>query len=967
MRVKNLKFLAFLLIVSGLLPQVFGASPKVASKSVVPRAVWAHEQSDLKPDSTVVWGRLDNGVRYVIKPNDEPPGQVSMRLYVDAGSLMEDDDQRGLAHFLEHVSFKGGKYFADEKSLVQYFERIGMAFGADTNAHTSLDETVYKLELPKNTEEYLRDGLKVLSDFGGGLLLKQEAIDSERGVILSEKRDHYTVDERVRDAFFEFALPGTLIPYRMPIGIESVIENANRDQFLKFYKDWYNTSREVVVIVGSVDPKAVVPLIEEYFGWMKPPVMLNEDPDLGDLVLSKEVKAKVHVEKEATAADLEFFVVRQHERYLDKQAQRVKNIQRNVGYQILSKRLSLISKQETAPFTYSLAQSVDLFNTFEIALINVKPKEGKWAECIPIIEQELRRVLQYGFTESEMAEAKANVINKYEQAVQSAPKRQSKVLVNAIVDAVSEKRVFTSPEEELRIAKLALGGLTEAQCLELFRQDWEGYSPLIFLTGNNSLNASEARILELYQESHGKAVEAPKSEPVPEFAYQYFGEPGKIVEEGYYEKLDIYYYRFANNVRLNLKKTDFNADMIFISVLIGNGELEEPKDKIGLGALASAVFYQGGLEKHSSVDLERIFSGKTMDVSFNVGSNAFQLGGVSNRRDFAQEMNLLTAFVVAPGYRDEAFRHAKVDFEELYRGLELKPDSVLANRVDRFLAGGNLRFGVPDKEKFFALTKEDVKNWLSKPLSSGYIEVSIVGDFDKDEVLSVVAKTFGALPIREASKDKKFHEDSAKFPVGGIKEIFELSSEFEKAYAIVYWPTVDYWDIETSRKLTVLSRIFSDRLRNEIRLKLGEAYSPYAVNEGYEAEKDYGRFYAVAGVKSSQANQVVDIILQIGKDLSSQGATEDEFERAIKPLIRQVELADRNNTYWLGVLSKSQVYPELIDWAQRRKAMYESFTLETINKVAKEYLRPDKAVGVVIVANKEKKQVEKEEKLERAE
>lgn len=960
MKSKNVKFLAVGLLAAFGLFQLGISLNKDTSGVAGAQAEWANRGGDLLPDPSVVWGKLENGVRYAIMPNDEPPGQVSLRLYVNAGSLMEAEDQRGLAHFLEHMAFKGGKYFPDQTSMKEYFERIGMGFGADTNAHTSFDETVYKLDLPKNTEDYLRDGIKILSDYAGGLLLKQADIDSERGVILSEKRDHYTVDERIRDAFFEFAFPGTLLPVRMPIGIEDVIKNAQRDRFLRFYQDWYNTNRIVVVVVGAVEPKKVEALMQEYFGTMKSLGVIKEDPNLGKLILPESIKAKVHIENEATALDLEFFVVRPHEKRVDMQAKRIREMQKGIAYKILSKRLELISKSEKAPFSGGSANRTDLFNAFDISYINVMPKHGMWKQCIGVIEQELRRVLEHGFTTMEMVEAKANAINAYEQAVQSAPKRNSKALSNLIVDELSDGKVFTAPQEDLKIAKLALEGLTAEKCLELFREDWVGYNPLIFLTGNAELEATEAMILEAYNNSRQVQVEAPKEEQVPEFAYKPSGEPGKIVEEGYYDKSGVYYYRFANNVRLNLKKTDFVCDVIDIAVIVGTGYLDEPKDKRGLGLLASAVFGEGGLEKHSIRDLERIFSGKTMGVSFKVGPDAFEFAGTTNRRDLADEMALMAAFIKAPGYRDEAFRNAHVNFEKIYRGIDLTPDSVLENRVQRFLASGNERFGFPDKEKLFALTKEDVRNWLSPQLSSGYLEISVVGDFDKDEVVDAVARTFGTLPMRELKQEKQFNEDSVTFPSGGVKKTFELSSEFEKALAIVYWPTTDYWEIATNRKLTVLSRVFSDRLLNELRIKLGETYSPYSANEAFIADKGYGRFYALAGVRSDQAAQVVDIILQIGKDLNEKGVTEDEFERAIKPLLRQIDLNERNNSYWLGVLDGSQVRPELINWAENRKTMFESFTAKDISSVAREYLQPSKAVGVMIVANKiqEKKQEE---------
>lgn len=916
------------------------------------RSIWPQEQSNLPPDPAITWGKLNNGFRYAIMPNDEPPGQVSLKLYVDAGSLMEDEDQRGLAHFLEHMSFKGGKYFPTQEALNHYFEHIGMGFGADTNAHTGLDETVYKIDLPKNTEEYLRDGFKVISDFANGLLLNQSDIDSERGVILSEKRDHYTVGERIRDAFYAFTFPGTIIPDRMPIGIEEVIQNANRDRFLRFYQDWYNTNRMILVIAGSVDPSKIPPLLQEYFGSIKPLENPKPDPDLGELKPYTS-PVKIHIEKETTSTDLEYFTVHPHKPYKDSLELRINNIQRYIAYQILNKRLELISKTENTPFTSPSAGRIDLFHAFEIPYVNVTPKENMWAESIPIIEQELRRALQYGFTEAEMNEAKANTLNAFEQAVLSAPKRKSRSLTSLIVSELSDKRVFTSPEEDLKNAKLAINDLTLQKALELFKKDWENQQPLIFISGDANLKATEALILDAYNKSKEKPVEAPKHEETPEFAYKNFGEPGKIIDQGHYPTSDIDYYRFANGVRLNLKKTDFESDNIYIIVEFGLGLLDEPTDKRGLGSLASAIFIDGGLQKHATTEIDRIFAGKTMSSSFHINADSFVISGATNKRDLPEEMNLLAALLTNPGYRDEAFRLAKINFEEYYKGLELTPEAVLGNHVDKFLAGGSDRFGAPDKDKFFALTTEDVKNWLSSPLNSGYIEISVVGDFNKEEVIKAVAKTFGALPTRTATKEQLFQPIPLKFPAGGTKKTFELTSEFEKALSLVYWPTTDFWNIETNRKLTVLAEIFSDRLINELRIKLGETYSPHASNTSSPTDKNYGRFVAMAGVRIEQADQAVDIISQIGKDLYEKGATQDEFERAIKPILRQLELVQRSNSYWLNVLKGSQVRPELITFAENRKEMYESFTLEDINKIAKEFLKPENAVTITIIAKKE--------------
>ena len=229
---------------------------------------WAHEESDLKPDQAVHWGVLENGMRYAIMPNGEPPGRVSLRFLIEAGSLMERDDEKGLAHFLEHMAFNGSRNF-ESGELVEYLQRLGMSFGADTNAHTSWKETVYYLELPRNDEETLDEGLRVFRDYADGLLLEEEEIDRERGVILSEKRSRDSAEFRIFKKEIAFLLPDALLSQRLPIGEESVLEELNEKDFRRFYRKWYTSRRMALVAVGDVDPSAIEKQIGEHFSTLK--------------------------------------------------------------------------------------------------------------------------------------------------------------------------------------------------------------------------------------------------------------------------------------------------------------------------------------------------------------------------------------------------------------------------------------------------------------------------------------------------------------------------------------------------------------------------------------------------------------------------------------------------------------------------------------------------------------------------
>ena len=271
---------------------------------------WPHEGSDLRPDQAVTWGSLENGFRYALLPNAEPPGRITLRLWVGSGSLQEADDQQGLAHFLEHMAFNGTKHVAAGE-MVEYFQRLGRSVGPDVNAHTSFEETVYKLDLPGNSPELLRDGLRLLRDYADRMLFEPEELDKERGIILNEMRLRDSVDYRTTKAAVAFAWPESRIPERGPIGTEEVIKTAPRERFLDFDRTWYRPERTVLVAVGAVDGEDLAAAIREHFGdWQAGDV--KAEPPMGE-VIARAGQARLHTEAEASATYVTLQRVRPHD------------------------------------------------------------------------------------------------------------------------------------------------------------------------------------------------------------------------------------------------------------------------------------------------------------------------------------------------------------------------------------------------------------------------------------------------------------------------------------------------------------------------------------------------------------------------------------------------------------------------------------------------------------------------------
>ena len=909
---------------------------------------WAHTASDLSPDSRVVWGHLENGFRYALLPHTEPPGRVSLRLYIAAGSLMEQDEEQGLAHFLEHMAFNGTRHFPPGE-MVEYFQRIGMAFGADTNAHTGFEETVYKIELPDSDPELREEGLRVFRDFADGMLLLEEEIEKERGVILSEKRARDSSAYREFVARWRFLFPDSLLSSRFPIGRDEVIEYASRRDFLDFYKSWYTADRMALVVVGEMNPSGWIPLIEAFFGDL-PRAEPRPDPNLG-AITHPGVTARLHSEHEAQAVQVSLQTVHPFAVQQDTRTRRLRELYRTIAYDILSRRLRVLSKQREASFYEGRAYAFDYLNFCEVGAVTLVCSPDQWRSTIETVEQVVRRALKFGFTKSEARDAGAKVLEELEQSAISAATQRSRDVADALVQSISQDRVFTHPQTDFERARTALQTVTPEQCHAAFSELWNASDRYLFVSGNLELENAETLLLEAFKDSTSTEVAPPQEGTDVPFAYTDFGTPGEVVSEQYIEDLDIYQVRFANNVRLNFKPTDFQANTVHIGVRFGGGKLEALPRQPGLSLLAETAFIEGGLTAHSVEQWESILAGRTVSAALVVGDDAFVLKGVTTPEDLLLQLQLLGAYLTHPAYREEAVDRARRSFDALYRQLSHTAEGTMQDRVARFLASGDFRFGFPKRDDVLARTIEELKAWLRRPLSEGYLEISIVGDVDPTAAKAAVAATFGALMPRRALYKPSYEvERTVTFPKGVRATTFNYPTELQRAVAAVYWPTTDISHIRTTRRLNLLARIFSDRLRLRLREEAGEGYSPYALNQPSVAYPGYGFFYGINLARPDQVTSVTKAIKAIGATLARDGVTVDEYKRALEPTLNFIKDYVRDNQYWLNVvLMRSQESPERLEWARTLSDDYAAITLEQMNHLAREFLASERSIAIEVI------------------
>jgi zinc protease len=927
---------------------------------------FAHDASDLPADPAVKFGRLPNGFRYAVLANREPRERAALRLLVEVGSLHETEQQLGIAHFLEHMAFNGSTHYAPG-TLIEFFQKMGMNFGGDTNAFTSFDRTVYMIDLPNTQPATLAEGFQVIHDYASGLLLLESEIDRERGVILSEKRTRDSVDYRSFVAEFEFALRGSRLTKRLPIGTEEIIRSAPRDAFVDFYNTWYRPERMALVVVGDFDAAAIEQEIMRRYADLAPRDGAREDPERGPLAPREGVDVLYHHEPEAGATTVGIQIVQTYQKEQDTAATRLSKLPRNLALAMLNRRLSELAKKEGAPFSRGQAVATEHYDFVRNAGIELTCQPHQWADALAVADQELRRALEHGFQAAELREATAEVRNALEQAVRRAPTRRSPELAMELISAIADDEVFTTPAHDLALFGPVLEQVTLDDCVRALREAWSAPHRLVSVIGNANLregnsgktaaastspasgNASpEGKIRQVFETSRIVAVAPPAAIEETEFAYTDFGPPGEVRERRHVPDLDITQVVFANGVRLNLKQTDFEAGRIAVSVRVGTGQLTESRETPGLATFANNTFIQGGLGQHSADDLRRILAGKNVGVGFRVDSDAFVFAGGTTPDDLLLQLQLTAAHMTDPGYRPEAARQIMKAIAQYYAQLAHVPQGPLQLEVPRLLASGDPRFGLPPQADLERRTLEEVKSWLTPQLAEGAVEVALAGDLEVDAAIDAVARTLGALPPR---RQKPLLEElrQVSFPPPFNKD-YTVPTEIPKGVVALYWPTTDSRNVHIARRLNLLAEVLSDRLRVKIREEIGGAYSPSAGSTSSDTYRNYGYINAYIVVEPEKAAEIAQVTRELAADLAANGVTADELERAKQPILTALRESARTNGYWMGaVLGSAQEFPQRLDWARSRYSDIESVTKSELDELAQRYLGDERAFQVVVL------------------
>lgn len=917
----------------------------------------AYAQTDLEAkmpvDQNVKIGKLDNGLTYYIRKNKKPENRAELRLAVNAGSLQEDEQQLGLAHFTEHMAFNGTKNF-EKNELVSYLQSIGVKFGAHLNAYTSFDETVYMLSLPTDDDKIVEKGMQVLEDWAHNVSFDDDEIDKERGVVIEEWRLGQGAAQRMLDKNLPVMLKDSRYAERLPIGKKEVLENFKYETIKRFYKDWYRPDLMAVVVVGDVDVEAIEKMIKEKFGRIK---MIDNPKKRITHPVPDHEETLVTIAKDKEASFTQISVMYKTDAAPSGQ---VKNYRQGIVNQLFSgmfsNRLNELRQAAKPPFIFANGgygnmgvRPKDAYQLFAVV------SEDGISKGLRTILEENERVKQHGFTTGELERYKLQLLAGYEQAYNERDKTESRNYAREYVANFLEGESMPGIEFEYNFLKETLPSIKLTEVNALISK---------WLTQNNrviSINAIDRADLILPTESEIlvvlKNVEKTKLAPyedgltatelMPEKP-----EAGKIIVEKELSALGVTEVTLSNGVRVVLKPTTFKNDEILLSAISAGGQsLVNDKDYFSAG-MAAQIIAQSGVGEFNQIDMEKLMTGKNVSINPYISELREGISGSSTPKDVETMFQLIHLYFTAPRKDEKAFQSMMNNNKALFKNLSSNPQFYFSDQRAKIMSQNHLRGGgLPTLEQMDKVDLDVAYEFYKQRFANAAdFTFTIVGAFNLEEIKPLLAQYLGSLPTTNVKDEWK--DNGVRAPKGVVKKELLKGTDPKSMVSLMFQGEMDY-DKKTAFQLNVLSEVLTIKLIESLREKEGGVYGAgsraFASKEPYEHYQISIQFpCAPENVEKLIAASMIEIT-----KLRKSGPTEEDLNKVKETMKREMEVNMESNRFWLSGLQKA--YYDGTDPAKMlayQKSL-DALDIKSLKKVAKKYFNLKNYVQIVMNPEKQ--------------
>jgi zinc protease len=925
-------FLAFLILV---------AAPAWAAGD----SSWFYRNSDIPPDPAWIFGTLPNGLRYAVRRNALPEGQVSVRLRIDAGSLHEADKERGWAHFIEHMVFRGTARFGDGEAR-ETWQRLGASFGSDTNASTEPTQTVYMLDLPHADRASLDTSLGLLADMADTASFDPKIVDAERGVVLSEYGRRTELSVRLRDMMFPLFFRGLKYAERDTIGTEATLKGADAAGLKAFYERWYRPERATLVLVGDADPKLMEELIAARFGGWKASGPAPNEPDYGKVAEVPQRTAAIAYPGSPHFATLSW--IRPYRPVPPSKARERRDLAQILARRILNRRLEAKARGEST-FLNAQVQADNEVNVADYTQMSVMAKEGRWQEALKEAYAILADALEAPPSQAEIDRELENIRTAGRAAVQGDPTLRSQIRAQRLIAALDGNSVISSAQIQLAVFEELVPAMTPQAVESAMKDLFSGSGPRLAMLSP----APVAGLTEALAAAEAAAPAARQAERrVSLDDLPPLGPPGREVSRQRIADMDATIVRFANGSSLVFKQTDYEKGSVNVSLRFGRGIAALPADRKSPAWMAP-LLGSSGVGPFDLDGLERLLTGRRMSMSFDMDDEALVLRGSTRAEELQDQLRLLATKIVAPHFDRSLFQRSKIGAIESYDLAFSSAASRMGREFGAVARGGDRRWAPFDKAEIETLRAEDFEAFMTPLLARGPIEAVIVGDVDMETAVAAMLKTVAALPRRA---EVRAPAESLKVrPPAASKEPIRFTHQGDpnQAYAAVGWTTFGGVEGRRERRaLSLAANLAQVRLLERLRDSEGASYSPSATVQTSYQFPEWGFFFVGSEIRPERADLFFRLAREIVADLAARPASADEWQRAINPVVSGIERRLKTNAYWAGTMEDWSREPYLIEHSRTYLADYRSLTPEEVRAAMAKWVADEGDWSILVLPAK---------------
>jgi zinc protease len=903
-------------------------------------APWPQDASDLKPDPAITFGALDNGMRYEIQRNTYPAGRVSLRFRVDVGSRVERSDERGIAHFLEHMAFRGSTHFADG-AVMKRMAALGLRSGADANASTSETQTVFRLDLPNPSPEAVQAALSFFRDIGDGLSLDAQAVDSERKVVLSEAQLGDTPMRRMALRSTNFTLASLNKELRPAIGDPDIIEAITPKQLADFYHSFYRPGRVTMIVVGDVDPAELAAKLRSQFGdWRRADPAQDKAADEAPKVVQQ-----VHVDTEPSVGNfIQVTWTLPDDGVGDSVERRQQALVTTVALDVLDRRYDIVEQGARPPFWASAVGQSRRPQVGVITGITVSFEEGQWQAALKHMEAIRRGTIKGPIRKQEVDAVAARILSPYRISAETTESHVTQRIADVLLSDLDQQRVSVSSVDEFARARQVLEGLKVEMVAKALENSFGGDGPRVFLRSVATVEGGDVALAGSLARARSGATESVAVPVATKWPYTKFGTAGRVARKSYIADLDLTAVEYANGVRLNVKRTQFTPDQVGVTVSIGRGVRDLPLHGPPLDWAVNNVVIRAGLKDLDYESMQGLLADKRYGAGFFANELGFALSGDTRTRDLDVQLQVLAAYCVAPAFRGGVFEQSRNGYVDVIQGWQGDPYRSLQRDLQGLLKSGDFRYTQPTVGGIRSARLQNLKDFLVPKLQNEYMEITIVGDINVDDTISSVGKTFGALKSRRPSSGSPA-PDGPFPPATKIPIVRTHDGEENHGAAAIAWPAADMLsDGRRYYALSILSTVMNTRLSDRLRASLGTSYAGGVAYWSPEVgPESAGALVATTDISPANENLFFEEVAKMSADLKANLISQEELDRARTPRVANLKKSMGLNGFWMHWLDLSQRDPRRLEFARNAMTYLNNVEAKDVQAVAQKYLKDDVA------------------------